>query len=272
MKIPVLTAASLLLAGLLTGCELLELSPNETRTPAAYHDLTRKSLEALAARPNPSAGDTLRFVFTGDAQRFYEEAEDLVRSVNQQRNIAFVAVAGDISDFGLIRELRWVHDKLHKLNVPYLTVVGNHDMAANGREGYQQVYGPLNYSFVYARTRFVFVDTNGREYDFNGRVPDLPWLRTQLADTAGTRRQVVLGHVPPNDPDFDPQLERPYVQALTAAPQVMLELNGHRHDFSQTFPYEGTLPFINSYSFEKRQYVVITLWGRRGYRLETVSF
>ena len=148
-------------SSLLTACELVEYSPNETRNPEEYRDLTRKNLAALARQPVPTAGDTLRFVFTGDSQRFYEQAEDLVRSVNQQRGIAFVAVAGDISDYGLIRELRWMHDKLRHLRVPYLTVIGNHDLAANGRQNYQEVYGPLNYSFRYADTQFVLVDTNG---------------------------------------------------------------------------------------------------------------
>lgn len=268
-----LSGALLLLGSLLAGCGLIEFNPNETRTPEAYRDLTRKNLEALQARPNPSGGDTVRFVFVGDSQRFYEEAEDFAQSVNQQRNIAFVAVAGDISDFGLIREMRWVHDRLKHLNVPYLTVIGNHDMVANGREAYQQVYGPLNYSFEYGHTRFVFVDTNGREYGFNGQVPNVPWVQQALANPGpGISRQVVMSHVPPHDADFDPQLEQPYVQALSAAPRMAFELNGHKHDFSIGQPYENGLTFINSYSFEKRQYVVLTLWGEKEFKLDTVQY
>lgn len=262
----------LVLTGLFAGCGMLEFSPNETRTPAAYRDLTRKNLDALQQRPNPLAGDTLRFVFIGDSQRFYEEAEAFVKSVNQQPGVAFVAIAGDISDFGLVREMRWVHDRLRKLSVPYLTVIGNHDQVANGREAYQQVYGPLNYSFEYGHTRFVFVDTNGREYGFNGRVPDISWLQAQLADSAGVRRQVVMSHVPPMDADFDPQLVQPYVRALGAAPRLLFELNGHRHDFGVSMPFELSVPFINSYGFEKRRYVVLTLWGHKGYHLKTVSY
>lgn len=268
-----LSGTLLLLASLLTGCDLLEFSPNETRTPEAYRDLTRKNLEALQARPNPTGGDTVRFVFIGDSQRFYEEAEAFAQSVNQQRNIAFVAIAGDISDFGLVREMRWVHDRLKNLNVPYLTVIGNHDQVANGREAYQNVYGPLNYSFEYGHTRFVFVDTNGREYGFNGRVPDVPWVQQALANPGpGISRQVVMSHVPPHDADFDPQLVQPYVQALSTAPRIAFELNGHKHDFSIGQPYENGLTFINSYSFEKRQYVVLTLWGEKEFKLDTVQY
>ncbi|GAB3826383.1 metallophosphoesterase family protein [Hymenobacter jeollabukensis] len=268
-----LTGAALLLGSLLSGCDLIEFSPNETRTPEAYSDLTRKNLERLRQQPNPSGGDTVRFVFVGDSQRFYEEAEAFTQSVNQQRNVAFVAISGDISDFGLIREMRWVHDRLKKLNVPYLTVIGNHDLVANGREAYQKVYGPLNYSFEYGHTRFVLVDTNGREYGFNGRVPDVPWVQQALASPGpGISRQVVMSHVPPHDLDFDPQLVSPYVQALSTAPRVAFELNGHKHDFSIGQPYENGLTFINSYSFEKRQYVVLTLWGEKEFKLDTVQY
>ncbi|MBO2012591.1 metallophosphoesterase [Siccationidurans soli] len=256
---------------LLSGCELIEFSPNQTSTPAAYSDLTAKNMAALAQRPL-AAGDTLRFVFTGDSQRFYSEAEDLVESVNQQPGIAFLVVAGDISDFGLGREMRWVHDKLKKLRVPYLTVVGNHDHAGNGRQVYQEVFGPLNYIFTYAGTRFIMLNTNGREYRFDGSVPNIGWLQQQLADTVGVQRQVVINHVPPMDEDFDPQLEQPYVQALKAAPRVALALNGHRHDFGIDQPYGEGLTLINSYAFEKRRYVILTLWGNNQFKLKTIDF
>jgi Icc protein len=256
---------------LLTGCELIEFSPNQTSTPAAYSDFTAKNMAALAQQPLP-AGDTLRFVFTGDSQRFYSEAEDLVASVNKQPGIAFLVVAGDISDFGLGREMRWVHDKLKNLSVPYLTVVGNHDHAANGRQVYQEVFGPLDYVFTYAGTRFIMLNTNGREYRFDGTVPNITWLQQQLADTVGVQRQVVINHVPPMDQDFDPQLEQPYVQALKAAPHVALALNGHRHDFGIEQPYGEGLTLINSYAFEKRRYVIITLWGNNQFKLKTIDF
>lgn len=266
--------AALLGTGLvvLAGCDLVEFSPNQTQAPAEYRSLTAKNLAALAKRPVPTAGDTLRFVFTGDSQRFYAEADDLVRSVNRQRGISLLVVAGDISDFGLGREMRWVHDKLKHLRVPYLTVVGNHDHAGNGRQAYRDVFGALDYSFTYARTRFIMLNTNSREYGFKGKVPDIGWLEQELADTVGVRRQLVINHIPPMDADFDPSLERPFVQALEKAPRVVLALNGHRHSFSIDQPYDNGLTFINSYSFEKRRYVVLTLWGDREFRLDAVDF
>jgi 3',5'-cyclic AMP phosphodiesterase CpdA len=256
----------------LAGCEMFEFSPNDVRAPAADRNLTAKNLERLLAQPKPTGGDTLRFVFTGDSQRFHDEIGPLVKSVNQQRGISALVVAGDISDFGLRREMQWVNDRLRHLNVPYLTVIGNHDQVANGRQAYQEIFGPLNYTFTYDRTRFILIDTNSREYGFNGKVPDIGWLQQQLADTVGVRRQIVLCHVPPSNEDFDPALVKPFTEALAKAPRLLFHLNGHAHSFSIGEPFADGVTYINSFAFEKRQYVILTVWGTDQFKLEKVAF
>lgn len=255
----------------LAGCGLLEYSPNQTHVPAAERHLTARNLSRLSQQPQ-LPDDTVRFVFIGDSQRFYDEAEELVASVNQQPAIDFVVVAGDISDFGLVREMRWVHHRLQKLRVPYLTVIGNHDQVGNGRLIYQQVFGPLNYSFVYAGTRFVFVDTNSREYGFNGHVPDLAWLSRQLADTVGVRRQVVVCHVPPTDADFDSTLTAPYARLLRQSPRLTLHLAGHVHRYTASQPFHDGVPYLTTYSFAKHRYLILSVWGKRNFHLETVAY
>ncbi|MBD2713436.1 metallophosphoesterase [Hymenobacter sp. BT646] len=262
-------------AFLFSGCELLEFSPSDFRGPESQTNLTQKNLDRLAEHPLP-AGDTLRFVFTGDSQRFYDQAESLVESVNQQPGLSLMVVAGDISDFGLAREMRWVDKRLRKLNIPYLTVIGNHDHVGNGRAAYQHIFGPLNYSFVYGDTKFIMVDTNSREYNFNGRIPDLPWVQQQVSDLQGAKRQVVMSHVPPQDLDFDQNLMPDYTRMLAEAPKLAFELNGHRHDFSIGEPFGDGVTYINSYAFEENQYVILTLWNdaddKPQFRLKKVQF
>lgn len=255
---------------LLSSCDLLEFSPNDHRAPESERDLTEKNLTRLLQNPLP-AGDTLRFVFTGDSQRFYDDAEDLVKSVNQQPGIQFMLVAGDISDFGFAREMRWVNDDLRKLKVPYLTVVGNHDLVGNGRKAYEAIFGPRNYSFVYGDTKFIFADTNGREYNFDRTAPDMTWVNKELADRTA-RRHVIISHVPPQDEDFDPALRNEYANALRDDPRLLFELNGHRHAFGVSEPFDDGVTYINSSSFESRQYVVLTVWGDKGFRLKQVTF
>ena len=255
----------------LAGCDLLEFSPNDHRVPEEFTHLTQKNLAKLAARPLP-AGDTLRFVFTGDSQQFYDEAEALVASVNQQPGLAFLVVAGDISDFGLAREMRWVDEKLRRLYMPYVTVIGNHDLVGNGREAYQHLFGALDYSFVYGDTKFTLLDTNGREYNFDGSAPNMGWLRPQLRNLDGARRQVVISHVSPTNDDFDPALRAPYAQALREASGLVFAMNGHNHVYSISQPYNDGVTYVNSDAFSERHYMVVTVWGDRQFRIKRVKF
>ncbi|QNE42209.1 metallophosphoesterase (plasmid) [Hymenobacter sp. NBH84] len=260
---------------LLTSCTLLEFSPSAFNGANSQTNLTAKNLALLAAHPLP-VGDTLRFAFTGDSQRFYDHAENLVKSVNQQSGVALLLLAGDVSDFGLTREMRWIDNRLRKLNVPYLTVIGNHDQVGNGRAAYQHVFGPLNYSFVYSDTKFICIDTNSREYHFNGQVPDVPWLQQQVNNLDGAKRQVVIAHVPPDDPDFDSCLVVAYAHTLAVAPKLLFELNGHRHSFRIGETFKDGVTYINSYSFEKNQYIILTVWNdahdQPNYRLKKIAF
>jgi Icc protein len=255
----------------LAGCNLIEFSPNDHRVLEEFTNLTEKNLARLHARPL-AAGDTLRFIFTGDSQQFYDEAQDLVASVNQQKGISFLVVAGDISDFGLAREMKWVDEHLRRLTIPYVTVIGNHDLVGNGRPTYQHIFGAFNYSFVYGDTKFIMVDTNGREYNFDGTAPDMGWLRPQLANRDGARRQIVISHVPPTNDDFDPALRTPYVRALAEAQNLVFEMNGHNHSSSITEPYKDGVTYVNSDAFSERHYMVVTVWGDKQFRIKRVGF
>ncbi|WP_324674095.1 metallophosphoesterase family protein [Hymenobacter sp. GOD-10R] len=257
---------------LLSSCELLEFSPNDVRVTATEQDLTHKNLARLAAQPKPTGGDTLRFVFTTDSQRYYDELDPLVSSINQQRGVAFVLLGGDVSDFGLRREMSWVQEKLNGLHAPYLTVVGNHDLVGNGRTAYQKLFGPLNYTFTYGDTRFILVDTNGREYAFNGQAPNVPWLQQQLADTLEVRRQVTVCHVPPFNEDFDPALKENFARTLAQAPRLVFNLSGHIDKFGESEPYDDGVTYISGYSVQQRHYLLLTLWGKTHYKLEAIAY
>src|SRR5688500_15170334 len=93
---------------LLASCkELFQYSPNEVRLEEAEKNLNEKNISKLKAKP---AGEPIRFIVTGDSQRFYEELDAFVEHVNRLDDISFVLLNGDISDFGLNREFKWVND------------------------------------------------------------------------------------------------------------------------------------------------------------------
>jgi Icc protein len=254
------------------GCNIIEFSPNDHRVPDEFTDLNQKNLTRLLAKPVPG-GDTLRFVFTGDSQRFYDQAQDMVKTINErEKNVQFVLVAGDISDFSLAREMKWVDEQLRKLNVPYLTVVGNHDLNGNGRPTFEHIYGATNYSFVYGNTKFILVDTNSREYNFNGNIPDMGWLNAQLANTEGARRQIVMMHVPPDNEDFDPALVPSFTSSLARTPNLVCAMNGHNHSWRIGQLFSDGVTYVNSDAFSERSYAVVTVWGDKQFRIKRVAF
>ena len=203
----------ILIAGTLFGCDKIEFSPNQRFDGNSPVNLNQKNLDRLLSSNND---DTLRFVLSGDSQRHYDNSADFVNIVNKLKNIDFVILDGDISDFGLLQEMEWVDKIYSRLKVPYLGVIGNHDLQAKGSDVFKRMYGQLNYSFVYDSIKFVCHDTNSREYDFNGYSPDLAWLRNEFKPDSKVKAFVAVAHVPPFITDFDPRLQSEYLSILTS--------------------------------------------------------
>jgi len=256
---------------LLSSCEeLFEYHPNQIRLDAHEKDLTALHLARISTQ---SAGDTLRLLVMGDTQRFYDDAVDFVAKANAFRDIDFVVHQGDISDFGMAQEHKWVQDILKQLKWPCLTVIGNHDLLANGRNVYREMYGALNYAFVYGHTKFVFLDTNGREYGFNGKVPDLGWLQEQVTPAPGASWQqaVVISHMPPFSSDFDSRLALPFHQALQQSGRVRLSLHGHDHNWNTVQAPDSPVTYHVTTTVKNRGFSFLQIW-EDGFAIERIQF
>jgi Icc protein len=237
-------------------CSLFEYHPYETNLDKDNRNLNAKAIGQLIA--SPPTGDTLTIILMGDTQRFYDEVEDFVTSANRQ-SADLVFLDGDITDFGLKDEYEWVHEIMGRLNKPYLAVIGNHDLSGNGEEVFKKMYGPLNSSFVVNRFKFILLNTNSREYKFNGHVPDIPWLEQQLTGD-DFDQAVVVSHIPSYDGDFDPALEEAYASALRNSGKVKLSLHGHKHSYHNTIPYDDGIRYVVSTSMDDRMYLIIKMW------------
>jgi len=237
-------------------------------------DINQKNLQRVFQ--TVESKDTLTIIFTGDSQRFYDETTAFKDAVNQEKDIDFVIFAGDLTDFGIIQEYQAMHNIFKELNIPYLCVVGNHDFNYNGGEIFLQMYGPYDFAFTLHDFRFVFLNSNGREFGWNGEVPNIPWLTEQLADTSNYFGAIVVNHVAPGHVDFDSALEESYVEALHQAGKTMMQLNGHNHDFAESYPYYGDIHYINSYSTQKRKYIKLKIWKgpdvHNSHSMEIISF
>lgn len=247
----------MLLLVLLVSCDKFEFNPYEEINGTLPKDLNAKNIERLLSKESV-ADDTITIVFSGDSQRHYDNLEELVAAANAIPDVDFFVLAGDLSDFGLIQEFEWIDKKLEKLNMPFVCVIGNHDLIGNGLGIFRSMFGPENVSFHYKGYKFLLHDSNGREYGFNGRVPDMNWLASEVDDRS-VNYFVGISHVPPYSVDFDPALENQYRSLMANKAGFRLSLHGHLHEFSDSYYYHDSVRYIGSNAVVHEQAVLLKL-------------
>jgi 3',5'-cyclic-AMP phosphodiesterase len=251
----------LLIFAFFTGCDTFEYSPNQVFDNNSLKDLNARNIEELMnSTPND---DTIKFVLTGDPQRAHDHIEELVKKANSLNDLDFVIIAGDLSEFGTLQEMNWVAESFSELNVPFIAVIGNHDMVARGRTVLQRMFGDFNFSFTYGGVKFICHDTNSREYQYNGNVPDLPWLAAELQPQEGVSGSIAISHVPPNSHDFDQNLVEPYTSLFSQTPGFLGSFHAHNHVFSE-FKYEGSpVPYIVTSAVAKQEFLLVKIVNNR---------
>jgi predicted MPP superfamily phosphohydrolase len=244
----------------LASCDKFEFSPNEVKLEENEQDLTRKNIEMLQ-QLHLEKRPSFRFAVISDTQRFYDELDDVVEALKQRSDIDFVLLTGDITDFGITKEYRWVNERLDKLHVPVLTVIGNHDCQGNGKKIYQAMYGPMDYTVNIGRNRFVFINTNSLE--FTEPVPDLDFFRAALKDTQNFDNAFVLSHIAPYDGDFNKSLEQEFAR-ISRESKVKVSIHGHQHGYTPERKfYNDGVDYLIVGSVEKRGYEEITVAGEQ---------
>lgn len=242
-------------AGLFFSCKNFMYHPEEVRPNAKnLNAINIQKLQGLTPK------SSFKFIMTGDTQQFYDELEDFVAHVNSTPDISFVLLNGDLVDFGWNNEYNWVADRLAKLKVPFITTIGNHDMLANGREMYKEMFGPENFTFNFGTSKFICLNTCSRETGFDGTIPDMNWLTNELKDTT-PQNIFILSHVPPFSDDFNRSIEFDFRVLLRSNPRTRLSLHGHEHWYHVEKPYPDGLEYLVAGSGEQRNYALITVNG-----------
>ncbi|MDF3078463.1 MAG: metallophosphoesterase [Sphingobacteriaceae bacterium] len=239
---------------ILTACGKFEYSPNQAFDENTPRNINEININRILSTPGD---DTIRFVLSGDSQRSYDSDVKFVELVNQTPNVDFVVLDGDISDFGLLQEYKWIDEIYKKLKVPYVGVIGNHDYQGNGEKIYENIYGAKNFSFIYHGLKFVCHDTNSLENYNDGTTPDINWLQTQF-DDPNVSGFVPIGHVPPFSAEFDRKLEEPYKNILNG-PKLICALYAHVGKTDTYHPYEEAAPYITTGGLDNRQYMIIEI-------------
>ncbi|OEF95913.1 metallophosphoesterase [Desulfuribacillus alkaliarsenatis] len=142
--------------------------------------------------PKPK-GTAFRFAAIGDNQGRNEVLRKIIEEINGNHEVDFLIHLGDLVPSGRDREYEDFFYEMDKLQVPYYTVPGNHDVRSNGREIYQETLAPLYYQFELGDARYIFLDTA----DFTLSEEQFVWLAEQINTDSDC---YLFMHVPSYDP------------------------------------------------------------------------
>ncbi len=249
----------LLFATCLAGCDFIEYHPYDLESKDQPSNWNQTNISLLAEKDD--GRDTLRFIFIGDTQRHYDETHDFVNSVNKLNNIDFVIHGGDITDFGMSKEYSWIHDIMKNLKVPYVALIGNHDILGHGKDVYMKIYGDFNFAFSFRETRFICLNTNALEFDYSTSVPDFDFMMRFLDDSTDIKRTVVVMHAPPYSDEFNNNSALMFNYMIEHYRNLKFCLHAHNHVQSVNDFFMNGILYYGCDDISKRTYLLFTLVG-----------
>lgn len=242
---------------ILSSCGLFEYHPYDAKT-YDIEALNAKNIQRIIE--NDDSSDTLRFIWMGDTQRFYDETKDFVTDVNKRNsNVDFVLHGGDVTDFGLSKEYKWIYDIFEDLTVPYVTLLGNHDAVGYGDNLFEEMFGDYNFSFETHRTRFICLNTNVLEFDAATPVPDFDYMSSFVDDTSSIDNTIVVMHVPPFTVDFNNNSAPLFNSIIESYKNVHFCLNAHIHKLRENDFFDNGIIYYGCDDIAGRNYMLFTV-------------
>lgn len=254
----------------LTGCDLIDYHPYDTHA-GGEHGLNAKHVARI--EEDMAGRDSLRFAVISDTQRWYDEANAAVRCINARGDVDFVVHCGDISDFGVTKEMELQRDIFQKFRMPYVVLLGNHDCLGTGADTFRWLFGPPDFSFTAGDTHFLCLNTNAFEYDYSTAIPDFSFIKNDRTSLPATvRRTVVVMHAMPGSEQFNNNVAEVFEAEIGKFPGLQFCLCGHGHHTGVHSPYSESLLYYECGSAKTREFLLFTLKKDGGYSYETVSF
>ena len=216
---------------------------------------------------------TFRFAVISDSHQWLSDLADEVNDINgRSDSIDFVVHLGDITDFGATQEFQWTREKLRKLKIPFVVLLGNHDCLGTGNQTYEVVFGTPDFSFIAGRVKFLCLNTNAIEYDYSRPVPNFDFIEEQCtADSLDFDRTVICMHAPPYSEQFNNNVAKVFNYYTHQMPGLMFCLYGHGHHTEQNDIYGDGTMYYEVASASKRQYYIFTITPT-DYSYEIISF
>ena len=176
--------------------------------------------------------------------------EDLQRSIediNQNPNIEFVVVTGDLTESGDRASIEAVKAALDGLNVPFYAASGNHETtwSESGVMDFTRVFGDSRFAFSHNGMYFIGFNSGPviRMADGHVAPQDIAWLKHNLdsVSAAGEAPIFVFTHYPLRNGDVDNWYD---VTDVLRQHNVQCVLGGHYHR-NLLFDCDGIADVLN---------------------------
>jgi outer membrane protein assembly factor BamB/predicted MPP superfamily phosphohydrolase len=197
------------------------------------------TLGTLHAQPS-----SFRFAFVSDthiAAPNGTQEEDLrrtVKDINEQHDLDFVLVTGDITEMGTDAEIRLAKAILDELRIPWYPIPGNHDTgwSESGGQSFIRLFGSDKFHFLHKGIHFIGCASGPYVRMSDGHIPRdaVNWLDKVLDSIPAAEPLVFVNHYP-----IDSSLDNWYEATdRLRARNTLLALCGHGHA-NRKFDFEG---------------------------------
>ena len=194
--------------------------------------------------------------------------EDLQRSIadiNQNPNIEFVVITGDLTESGDRASIQAIKDELDNLNVPFYATSGNHETtwSESGVMDFTRVFGDNRFAFTYNGMYFIGFNSGPviRMADGHVAPQDIAWLQHNLdsVSRAGDDPIFVFTHYPLRNGDVDNWYD---VTDVLRQHNVQCIMGGHYHR-NLLFDCDGIADVLNRSNLRDKDtingYSIITI-------------
>ena len=195
--------------------------------------------------------------------------EDLQRSIadiNQNPEIEFVVVTGDLTESGDRASIEAVKAALDQLSVPYYAASGNHETtwSESGVMDFTRVFGDSRFAFTHRGMYFIGFNSGPviRMADGHVAPQDIAWLKHNLdsVSKAGDAPIFVFTHYPLRNGDVDNWYD---VTDVLRQHNVQCIMGGHYHR-NLVFDCDGIADVLNRSNLRDKD-------GTNGYSIISIT-
>lgn len=261
---------AIILTASLHSCELIDYHPYDVRI-SGESDINAKNIMRIEDKCKDK--EKIKVAAIGDTHKWYDELKLLIKDINSRIDIDFVIHDGDMSEFGYTQEFIWTRDYLQDLNIPYVSLIGNHDCLGTGKEAFEAIFGPTDFSFIAGNIKFVCLNTNALEYDYSQPIPDFEFIIDESTSrTDEFSHSVACMHARPGDDVFNNNVSTVFHHYLKMIPGLMCCINGHGHSLKNDDIFGDGIIYHQTTSLDDRAYLLFTFNNDGTYECEEIHF